>query len=184
MAQVAPKLLTFEEFESLSLPGRYELVNGRVEELVPPKPLHGWTHLRFSSAMDHYLEEHESSCYRAVEVDIPTIPFFGRRPDFIYYSPDEAEGLDLDANRVLGPPTLAVEILSEDDEDRDLVVKRREYAQARIAHYWILDPARRTVLTLALAGCTYEVASEFGYEDVLTSDLFPGLEIPLRRLFR
>ena len=41
-----------------------------------------------------------------------------------------------------------------------------------------------TALTLALRGSEYEVAGEFSGADVLTSALFPGLEIPLRRLFR
>jgi Uma2 family endonuclease len=119
-----------------------------------------------------------------VELDIPTIPAFGRRPDFAYYSTADAARIDLDANLVLGVPTLVVEVLSEDDEERDTVTKRTEYALAGIQHYWILDPQQRTALTLALRGSAYEVAAEFCEEDVLTSALFPGIEIPLKRLFR
>src|SRR5438094_10326318 len=36
MVQQATKRLTFEEFQELPLDGRYELVNGQLEELVPP----------------------------------------------------------------------------------------------------------------------------------------------------
>jgi Uma2 family endonuclease len=77
-----------------------------------------------------------------------------------------------------------VEILSEEDEERDTVTKRSEYARAGIAHYWIADPRRRTVLTLVLRDNEYAVAGEFSGDDLLTSDLFPGLSIPLSRLFR
>jgi Uma2 family endonuclease len=65
-----------------------------------------------------------------------------------------------------------------------MVTKREEYARAGIRHYWIVDPQRRTVLTLVLQGTTYEVEGEFSGDAILTSALFPGLAIPLARLFR
>jgi Uma2 family endonuclease len=184
MTQPATQRLTFEEFEELNLNGRYELVDGRLEELVPPRPLHGWTGVRLPAELDRYLGENEPDAFWGVELDIPTIPFFGRRPDFAYYSTADAARIDLKRNRVLGVPTLVVEILSEEDEERDMVTKRDEYARAEIAHYWIVDPRQRTVLTLILRDDSYEVAREFSGDDLLTSDLFPGLEIPLSRLFR
>ena len=35
---------------------------------------------------------------------------------------------------------LVIEVVSPDDPDLDLVVKRQEYAQAGIPEYWIVDP--------------------------------------------
>jgi Uma2 family endonuclease len=115
MIQPATKRLTFEEFQELNLDGRYELVDGRLEELVPPRPLHGWTGVRLPSELDPYLSEQEPEAFWGVELEIPAIPFFGRRPDFAYYSTADAARIDLKRNRVLGVPTLVVEILSEDD---------------------------------------------------------------------
>jgi Uma2 family endonuclease len=184
MAQTAIKRLTFAEFQEMNLDGRYELVDGRLEELVPPRPFHSWTGGRIFSELDRYLEVHEPEGFWGVELDIPTIPFFGRRPDFAHYSMADAARIDLVANRVLGVPTLVVEVVSEEDEERDMVTKREEYARAGIRHYWIVDPQRRTVLTLVLQGTTYEVEGEFSGDAILTSALFPGLAIPLARLFR
>lgn len=185
MSQAVEKLLTFEEFTALGGSGRYELVNGRVEELVAPKPRHSWTGGRIASSLDPYLEQHDPQGYWGVELDIPTIPFYGRRPDYAYYTAADALlGLDLEGNRVTGVPTLVIEVISPDDETRDTVTKRLEYAEAGIAHYWILDPGMRTAVTLALRRGRFEVTGQFSAEDTLTSDLFPGLEIPLSRLFR
>lgn len=185
MAEAPPKMLTFEEFAALGLDGAFELANGRLEELVPFSPFHSWTGGRIFSVLDPYLETHDPDGFWGVELDIPTIPFHGRRPDFVYYSAqDAARGIDFVADRATGGPTLAVEILSEEDADRDLVTKRREYAEAGIRHYWILDPKRRTVTTFVLRGAGYDVSGEFSGEEVLTSELFPGLEISLLRLFR
>jgi Uma2 family endonuclease len=116
-------------------------------------------------------------------VDIPTVPHCGRRPDFCYYASSDASGVDLPANRVYRPPTLAVEILSEGDENRDLVDKRDEYARAGIPHYWILDPVTRTITTLVMRGNAYEVERVFGSGERFTSSLFPGLSVPVAALF-
>ncbi|HTE18691.1 MAG TPA: Uma2 family endonuclease [Armatimonadota bacterium] len=185
MAELAEKLLTFEEFTALSLEGGYELVNGRLEELVAPRPSHAWAGGRMFAEINPYLRTHDPEGFWGVELDIPTLPYHGRRPDFAYYSAaDAARGLDMERDRVLGVPTLVVEVVSPEDEQRDQVTKRREYAQVGIPHYWILDPRRRSVLTLVLRGSAYEAAGEFTGKDVLVTDLLPGLRIPLSRLFR
>ncbi len=76
----------------------------------------------------------------------------------------------------LGVPDLAVEILSPGSVYKDREVKRKEYAQAGVAEYWIIDPEARTV-------DIYEVGRHFAGTDVLTSELFPGFSIPLAELF-
>jgi Uma2 family endonuclease len=184
MAQSATKRLTFEEFQEMNRDGRYELVDGELEELVPPRPFHSWTGGRLPLELGRYLDDQEPDAFWGAELDIPTIPFFGRRPDFAYYSTADAARLDLAANRVLGVPTLVVEVVSAEDEARDTVTKREEYARAGIEHYWIVDPQRRTVLTLVRRGSVYAVAAEFSGDEILTSALFPGLALPLARLFR
>ena len=45
---------------------------------------------------------------------------------------------------------LVIEVVSDDDPDRDLVTKRSEYAQANISEYWIVDPRHRSVAVLTL----------------------------------
>jgi Uma2 family endonuclease len=182
MTEVAHKRLTFEEFTRLNSEGRYELVDGRLEELVAPRPLHGWTYIEFAAEIVPYLRQHDPGHYRGGEVDVPTIPFHGRRPDFVYYA-SRIGGVDLTQDTVHRPPTLAVEILSEGDTKRDLVDKPHEYALAGIEHYWIIDPVSRSAVTYVLQGEQYALAGQFGEDDNLVSDLFPGLAIPLARLF-
>ncbi|MFN3647948.1 MAG: Uma2 family endonuclease [Armatimonadota bacterium] len=185
MAEAATRLMTFEEFTALDLEGRYELVNGKLEELVSPKPRHGWTGGKIFSLLDPYLEQYDPRGFWAVELDIPTVPYSGRRPDFAYFSgEDAAKRVDLDANRVTGVPTLVVEVISDEDAARDLVVKREEYARAGIPHYWILDPSRKTVATLELRDGAYAETGILARGEVLTTPLFPGLKIELDRLFR
>jgi Uma2 family endonuclease len=185
MSQAIEKLLTYEEFTALSGEGRFELVNGRLEELVSPGPTHSWSETRIAMLLGAYLDEHDPGSFYGVELDIPTIPFFGRRPDFAYFrGSDVAAAVSFQHEAVTGTPTLVVEVVSSSDRRRDTVTKRSEYAVAGIAHYWLLDPSARAVLTLELQRGRFEVTGEFSGEETLTSDLFPGLEIPLSKLFR
>jgi Uma2 family endonuclease len=52
--------------------------------------------------------------------------------------------------RVVGPPDLAVEIVSPDSVDRDYKKKRAKYEEAGVAEYWIVDEIKETVTLLRL----------------------------------
>jgi Uma2 family endonuclease len=51
---------------------------------------------------------------------------------------------------------LVVEVLSEHNRGRDLVLKRHYYAAAGIPSYWVVDPFERTLTVLTLAGTAYQ----------------------------
>ncbi len=78
---------------------------------------------------------------------------------------------------------LVVEIVGADDPERDLVTKRREYAEAGIPEYWIVNPLDRSVTVLALAGDAYREAGRFGPGEVAGSPLLPALAVPVDGLF-
>lgn len=184
MALTAPKLMTFEEFASLNDDGRYELVNGRLEELPVPKIQHGIAGVNLVSLVRLYVRQHQPGARCVFELDVPTLPFFGRRPDLAYYSArDAVEGTNVPNNQSAGRPTLVIEVLSEDDPGRDLVTKRAEYARAGIPNYWIVDPRHKSMLMLRLRPDGYEVAGEFSGDEIAHCELFPGLEIPLAEVF-
>ena len=81
-----------------------------------------------------------------------------------------------------GVPGIAVEVLSS-DRNRDLVRKRRLYAEAGVPEYWIFDPENDTVLLLELRDGDYEQRSLLSASDTLTTPSLPGLAIPLAELF-
>src|SRR5947209_8974469 len=54
--------------------------------------------------------------------------------------------------RESGPPDLALEIVSPGNETHDTETKLREYAQAGIAEYWIVEPTIRQVWVYTLEG--------------------------------
>lgn len=72
-----------------------------------------------------------------------------------------------------GPPDLAVEIVSPESVERDYEKKRRQYQQAGVPEYWIVDEIEETVRLLRLAANHHyrEVRPRRG---VLTSEAMPG----------
>jgi Uma2 family endonuclease len=78
---------------------------------------------------------------------------------------------------------LVVEVVSPDDRRRDLETKRREYAQAAIPEYWIVDPEMLRITVLTLAGAEYAVHGEFDGDKQATSVLLPGFVVDVAMLF-
>ena len=83
---------------------------------------------------------------------------------------------------VEGVPAIVIEVLSS-DRNRDLVRKRQVYAEAGIPEYWIFDEANETVIPLELRDGEYVERGALTANDILTTPLLPGLEIPLDDVF-
>ena len=78
---------------------------------------------------------------------------------------------------------LTVEIVSPDKPKRDLVDKRRDYAEARIPEYWIVDPRTETVTVLVLQGEAYVEHGVFRRGAQATSVLLDGLTVDVSAVF-
>jgi Uma2 family endonuclease len=80
-------------------------------------------------------------------------------------------------------PSIAVEFVSAGrrNQQRDHVDKRREYQEAGLQEYWIIDRFRRTltVFHYRSTGVDQQVLSE---EEVYRPPFLPGFELPLARL--
>jgi len=68
-------------------------------------------------------------------------------------------------------PDLVAEVVSAGAEDkaRDHVVKRREYEEAGIPEYWIVDPFEETITVLVLDGPMYRELGVFARGSRATS---------------
>src|SRR5205823_5265149 len=96
-------------------------------------------------------------------------------PDVLYVRPERV----LDRHRPTVGADLVMEVVSGDVDarQRDLEEKREEYAQARIAEYWIVDPQERNITVLFLEGTEYRVHGVFGLGARATSVLLPGFSV-------
>lgn len=87
------------------------------------------------------------------------------------------------AGAASGGADLVIEIVSPDRPERDLVDKRRDYAEARIPEYWIVDPRTETLTVLALGGEAYVEHGAFPRGARAASATFDGLTVEVGAVF-
>lgn len=85
--------------------------------------------------------------------------------------------------RILVPPTLIIESLSRGHEDHDRITKRKWYAEMRVPNYWMLNYFKRSLECLVLDGPDYRTDASGTANDEVRPGAFPGLVIPLARLW-
>lgn len=72
---------------------------------------------------------------------------------------------------------LVVEVVSEDDPERDTKLKRADYASAGIPEYWIVNPLEQTITVLVLEGAAYTEHGVFGRGARAESKLLAGFSV-------
>jgi Uma2 family endonuclease len=99
-----------------------------------------------------------------------------REPDIVVYL---TENLGRFGERYGEGADLVVEVVSGDaaSRNRDYQDKRRDYAEARIPEFWIVDPAERRILVLSLDGDAYAVSGESVLGDEAESKLLNGFRV-------
>jgi Uma2 family endonuclease len=104
-----------------------------------------------------------------------------REPDVVFLFAKNKHRI----NKYWNGADLAMEVVSEDDPDRDWKTKRAEYAKAGIGEYWIVDPRDETitVLTLGKGRKTYRVAGKYRRGQQAASVLLQGLVIDVAAAF-
>lgn len=78
---------------------------------------------------------------------------------------------------------LVVEIVSPDHPQRDIEVKRREYAEAGITEYWIVNPLDETITVLALDGSSYQEHGAFRRGQTAFSKVLAGFALSVDDVF-
>ena len=103
-----------------------------------------------------------------------------REPDIVFMAAEHADRL---AEQYWHGADLVMEVVSPDDPHRDRVTKRREYAQADIPEYWIVDPTQRSITVLTLDGQTYALHGEFAESSIAASVLLDGFTVSVSAVF-
>ena len=78
---------------------------------------------------------------------------------------------------------LVVEVVSPADPGRDTRDKRLDYAEARIAEYWVVNPLDETVTVLVLQGSSYVEHGVFGRGQQTESVCLRGCSLDVASVF-
>jgi Uma2 family endonuclease len=131
--------------------------------------------------LDEFVSQRELGEVLLAPLPVQLTPRKYREPDIVFLRPERIKALR-------GQPAgadLVAEVVSEGEEsrERDYVEKRREYAEAGIAEYWIVDPQQRKVTVLTLRGTDYREHGVYCVGDTATSALLPKFQVEVKDLF-
>lgn len=82
-----------------------------------------------------------------------------------------------------GTPVLVVEILSPSGRTKDRVKKLDLYMESGIDEFWVVDPAAESILVYSFKNGELDTDAAFTAGQAAESQRFPGLSIPVDRLF-
>ena len=173
--------LTYDDFVQFPEDGkRHELIDG--EHVVTPSPnaKHQTIVVNLTALIGSYLRTTRGGRLFVAPFDVVFSDFDVVEPDLVYIS--RARQADvLTAAHVRGAPDLVVEIGSPSTRKRDETIKRRLYERFGVEEYWVVDPELDEIKVYRRADDRFERVALLSAEqgDVLTSPLFPGLELPL-----
>ena len=163
---------------------RHELIDG--EHYVTPTPnirhqtIVGAFHLLIAT----YLESRPLGRVFLSPLDVIFSDYDVVEPDLLYVSHERDAALT--GTHVRGVPELVIEIASKSTRKRDETIKRRLYERVGVSEYWTVDPEIDVIRIYRREAAGFARPIELSREagDVLTTDLLPGLELPLARIFR
>ena len=159
-----------------------EFVDGRLEILSMPSTLHQRVSRFLFNLIYSFVDAR-----RLGETFFP--PYRVRLPDGRHREPDVLCVLKSHAEQI-GPKftqgaDIVVEVVSDDDPDRDWVDKKADYAAAGVPEYWIADPRDQTltILTLDAGAREYREAGRYAAGETARSVLLQGLSIDVTAAF-
>jgi Uma2 family endonuclease len=173
-----------EEYLALETNHLVEFSDGFIEVLPMPTVIHQLITAYLFKLLDAFVESNRLGrvLFAPLKVRLRKGKF--REPDILFL---RREDLARMGNKFWDKVDLVMEVVSDENRDHDLVIKRQEYARAGIPEYWIVDPqkSRITVLTLdpQKKRKAYLVHGEFGRGDRATSKLLPGFEVDVKAVF-
>lgn len=105
-----------------------------------------------------------------------------REPDVMYLAGDHRDHI---TEEYWTHADLVVEVISPGatNEVRDRVTKRREYAEAMIPEYWIVDPEAQTIAVLVLGTEGYAEQAVLARGETLTAATLPGFAVAVAEVF-
>jgi len=174
--------MTYHEYALLPQDrNRYEVLDG--ELYMTPSPTYLQQHI--VTYLASMLLEHVSARKLGEVLTAPMDVLLSEsnivQPDVLFIRTNRVPARD--AKNITVAPDLIVEVLSPSSVEQDRETKKAVYARHGVPHYWIIDPQARTLEMYSLAVAQYELAAELRGDATATSPLFPGLTIPLARLW-
>lgn len=153
-----------------------ELVDGSIEVPAMPTKTHQQVVHALLALLLQFLRANRAGDAVAAPYRMRLREATFREPDIVVYTADH---LDRFGERYGEAADLVVEVVSDDAASRmrDYEDKRRDYAEAGVPEYWIVDPVAGQVTVLGLSSDGYAVLGEHGLAAEASSRVLAGFHV-------
>lgn len=180
---IQEKVVTAEKLLAMPDDGfRYELVRGELRKMPPAGSEHGYVALNIGRLLSDYVRRNGLGRAYAAETGfkLASDPDTVRAPDAAFVSRERVEEAGRVAGYWLGPPDLAVEVVSPGDTHAQVVEKALAWLEAGCRMVLVADPEQRTV-TVYRSLDNIRILTEGGTVD--GADVVPGWSLPIAEIF-
>ena len=150
---------------------RYEIIDGELVVTPSPTTTHQKVSKRIQLALMLQVEGTGAGVVFDAPVDVILADTRVVQPDLLVVA--AARRGIITERGIEGAPALVVEILSPSTLRTDRELKRKLYAAAGVAEYWLVDPVGHAVEVLVLDQAEYRLHGRFGPGERVSSTLFP-----------
>ena len=182
MSTTSTALMTAEEL--LQLPDddlRHELINGELITMPPPGFPHGRTGARLMAPLALFVWDHElGEVFNEVGYKLTSNPDTVLEPDVSFISKERLDQAKDTKGYWLGPPDIAVEVLSPSDSRPKTRQRVLQWLGFGAKQVWIANPKDSTV-TIHHSPTDSKTFS--GSDCLEADDILPGFRVSLERIF-
>ena len=177
------QLMTAEEL--LRLPRgqyRYELISGELKTMSPSSHNHAIIAANLIGPMHRHVRKNKLGTVYSSEGGflLTQNPDTVRAPDVAFIRQERLDAAGPVKSYWIGPPDLAVEVMSPSDSVSKVSSKVSEWLDAGTCMVWVVNPKHRTVMSYRSLN---DVATFDELKTLSGSDVIPGFEIRVDALF-
>ena len=183
MMSTSTQLMTAEEL--IRLPSgqyRYELINGELITMSPAGHDHGRISVRLTAPLAQFVWDNDLGEVFSSDTgfQLSSKPDTVLAPDVSFIRKDRVQKVGRSQGYWLGPPDLAVEVLSP--EQRDAYIKKRvaQWLSFGTKEVWIINPRTSTLTVHSPQGIVVTLTND---EFLDGREIVPGFRFSIKRLF-
>jgi Uma2 family endonuclease len=172
---ILPGRITYEHYRHFPSDGkRYEILDGELYITPAPSPRHQYASKKLQRLLEEYFEPGGDYVVFNAPLDVILANADVVQPDLVV-----AARPQISDRGVEGAPLLLVEILSPSTIPMDRQAKAARYRVHGVPHYWIVDPAARTLECFRLEGGGYHLGASGREHDSVEVPAFDRLTVAL-----
>ncbi|MDR4503197.1 MAG: Uma2 family endonuclease [Candidatus Scalindua sp.] len=175
------KKYTYEDYVMMSDDKRYELIEG--ELLMTPSPTTG--HQRILRKLEFLLEKFVNEKNLGEIFFTPCDVYLDEgnvvQPDIMFISKERLNIIG--EKNIQGAPCITIEIISKSSAYRDMVQKKKLYAQFGVKEYWIVIPEDESIEIYLLDNTAYKLFKIYRDNDIIETPGLKGFNKRLKNIF-